>query len=465
VATAEDHLLIELDRSNGEGVRVQLERALRTAIREERLHPDTRLPSSRALSQRLDVSRGVVVEAYAQLTAEGYLRSRQGSGTRVAPGSREPAPDGAPAPLERAPRYDFSLGVPDLAAFPRAAWGASMRRVLREAPDALLGHPDPRGAAALRGALAAYAGRVRGVVSAPGRVLVCTGFAQGLGLAARALRFDGVRRVAMEDPGFVLHRWMLEGAGLEVIPVPVDDRGLRVDALAASDAEAVLVAPARQAITGVVLAPERRTELVAWATSTGGMVIEDDYDAEYRYDREPVGALQGLAPEHVVYGGSASKTLAPALRLGWLVLPERLGDRVAFEKLLCDAGSPTLEQLALADLIERGEHDRHLRRMRLVYRRRRDAFAAAVGEHLPGARVGGVAAGLHAVVELPAGTDEGALVAAARERKVAIEPVFPHRATATADVQPAVLAGYAALPEAAITEGVRRIGGALEALV
>lgn len=457
-------MLLELDRSNGKCVRVQLERALRAAIREGRLHPDTRLPSSRSLSLRLGISRGVVVETYAQLTAEGYLRSRQGSGTRVAPGALAPAPDGEPAPRERSPRYDFSLGVPDLAAFPRAAWGTSMRRVLREAPDAVLGHPDPRGAAALRGALAAYAGRVRGVVAAPERLLVCTGFAQGLGLVARALCFDGVRRVAIEDPGFVLHRWMLEGAGLEVVPIPVDDRGLHVDALAASGAEAVLVAPARQAITGVVLAPERRTELVAWASATGGVVIEDDYDAECRYDREPVGALQGLAPEHVVYGSSASKTLAPALRLGWLVLPERLGDRVAFEKLLADAGSPTLEQLALADLIERGELDRHLRRMRLVYRRRRDAFVAAVAEHLPGARVGGVAAGLHAIVGLPPGTDEGALVAAARERDVAIEPVFAHRATATADVEPAVLAGYAALPEAAIAEGVRRIGDALEAL-
>ncbi len=456
-------MLLELDRSAGDGIRVQLERGLRTAIRDGRLHPGTRLPSSRALSERLQVSRGIVVEAYAQLVAEGYLQARQGSGTRVGPGPRGPAPTGGERPRERPPRYDFGLGVPDLAAFPRAPWMAALRRVLRETPDAHLGHPDPRGAGALRHALATYLGRVRGVLAAPERVLVCTGFAQGLGLVARALRFEGVRRVAMEDPAFVLHRWILDGAGLEVVPVPVDDRGLRVDALADSGAEAVLVAPARQAITGVVLAPERRTELVAWARATGGLVIEDDYDAEYRYDRDPVGALQGLAPEHVVYGGSVSKTLAPALRLGWLVLPEWLGDRVSFEKLLADTGSPTLEQLALADLMARGEHDRHLRRMRLVYRHRRDAFVAAVAEYLPRARVGGVAAGLHAIVMLPAGTGEAALVAAARERGVAIEPAFPHRASTAADVTPAVLAGYAALPEPTIREGVRHIGMALAA--
>jgi GntR family transcriptional regulator/MocR family aminotransferase len=464
VPAVEDHLLLDLDRSAGDGVRVQVERGLRTAIRDGRLRPDTRLPSTRSLSKRLQVSRGIVVEAYAQLVAEGYLQARQGSGTRVGPGTPAPAPTGATLPRARPPRYDFSLGVPDLAAFPRGAWMAALRRVLRDAPDARLGHPDPRGAGELRHALAAYLGRVRGVLVAPERVLVCTGFAQGLGLVARALRFEGVRRIAMEDPGFVLHRWILDGAGLEVVPVPVDDRGLRVDALGATGAEAVLVAPARQAITGVVLAPERRTELVAWAHTTGGLIVEDDYDAEYRYDRDPVGALQGLAPAHVVYGGSVSKTLAPALRLGWLVLPERLGDRTAFEKLLADAGSPTLEQLALADLIERGEHDRHLRRMRLVYRSRRDAFVSAVAAHLPGARVGGVAAGLHAIVELPAGTDEGALVAAARERDVAIEPVFPHRARADAAVTPSVLAGYASLPEPAIVEGVRRIGAALGAI-
>ena len=459
---AEDHLLIEaVGEGGGPGVRARLEQSLRERIRDGRLHAGTRLPPSRTLAGRLGVSRGVVVEAYAQLAAEGYLTARQGSGTRVAPGAQAAAGPGPPAPeTARPPRYDFQLGVPDLAAFPRETWLAAMRRVVRETPDAGLGHPSPYGAEALRDALAAYLGRVRGVVTTPGRLVVCTGFAQGLGLLARTLRAEGVRRIAIEDPTFVLHRWILEGAGLEAVPVPVDERGLRVGDLPATGAGAVLLAPARQSITGAVLAPERRTELLRWARETGATVVEDDYDAEYRYDREPVGALQGLDPDLVAYGGSASKTFAPALRLGWLALPPRLVDRLRWEKLLADAGSPTLEQLAFAHLLEHGHHDRHLRRMRLAYRRRRDALVTSVAEHVPGARVHGIAAGLHAMIELPPGHDESAVVAAARARDVAVGPVFPHRSDPGAGA-PALLAGYAALPEPAIREGIRRLGAAV----
>jgi GntR family transcriptional regulator/MocR family aminotransferase len=460
----QDHfgLLLGLEREPGSSLRGQLERRLRAAVRDGRLHPQTRLPSSRALARQLGVSRGVVVEAYSQLVAEGYLTARQGDGTRVSapPAAQAPAPVAAGEP--RPPRYDFRLGVPDLSAFPRAAWVASTRRALRALPDAALGHPDPRGAHALRTALAAYLGRVRGVVTTPERVVVCTGFWQGLRLICGALRARGARRLAMEDPSFVLHRALVADAGLEPVAVPVDGAGVDVAALEAAGVDAVLVTPAHQFPTGVVLAPERRTALLAWAQRTGALVVEDDYDAEYRYDREPVGALQGLAPDRVAYGGTASKTLAPALRLGWVALPAWLAGEVGAAKGMADAGTGVLDQLTYADFLARGELDRHLRRTRLAYRRRRDVLARALARRLPTARLRGVAAGLHAVVELPPGCDETAVVAAAQARGVAVEAASVHRFGSGG--APALLLGYARLSEPAIRRGVAELAAAVAAV-
>jgi GntR family transcriptional regulator/MocR family aminotransferase len=453
-------LLVHLDRGNRVPIRAQIEQQLREGIRAGRLHAGTRLPSSRVLASGLGVARGVVVEAYAQLAAEGWVVSRQGSGTRIAPRAAAPEPDPEPWPFESAMRYDFALGVPDLAAFPRREWLASMRRVLRDLPDARLSHPDPRGAATLRTALAGYLGRVRGVVTTPDRIVVCTGFWQGLGVVCSALARRGARRIAMEDPSFVYHRHIVRRAGLEPVPVPIDTAGLRVDELAETRADAVLVTPAHQSPTGEVMAPDRRTALVAWAQEFGAFVIEDDYDAEFRYDREPLGALQGLAPERVIYGGTASKTLAPALRLGWVAVPAELAHAVAGEKAMADAGSPVLEQLVLADLIERGDLDRHLRRTRAVNRRRRDALAGALGEHLPQARLRGVAAGLHAAIELPPGTDEAAVVAAATARGIRVEGMAAHHFGPGA--APALLLGYGSLTEQAIRRGIRELAAAVD---
>jgi GntR family transcriptional regulator / MocR family aminotransferase len=462
--SAVDHfapqVLVGLDREATVPLRAQIERQLRAGIREGRLHPGTRLPSSRALAERLGVARGVVVEAYAQLAAEGWLVARQGSGTQVAPAVTTPAADPEPWPFEHAHRYDFALGVPDLAAFPRAAWLAAMRRVLRSLPDAQLSHPDPRGAGPLRAALSGYLGRVRGVVTTPDRVVICTGFWQGLDVVCRALAARGARRIAMEDPSFLYHRMIVKRAGLEPVPIPVDEAGLRVELVTRARVDAALITPAHQSPTGVVLAPERRTAIMGWAEEHDTIVIEDDYDAEHRYDRDPIGALQGLSPERVVYGGTASKTLAPALRLGWVVVPSALAHAVATEKAMADGGSPVLEQLVLADLIERGDLDRHLRRTRAANRRRRDALEAALREHLPDARVHGVAAGLHAAVELPAGVDEGAVVAAAAARGVRVEGIAAHRFDRLAG-PPALLLGYGALSEAAIRRGVRELASAV----
>jgi GntR family transcriptional regulator / MocR family aminotransferase len=344
--------------------------------------------------------------------------------------------------------------------FPRTAWLASLRKTLTQVPHAALGYGDPRGLPALREALAAYLGRVRGVAANPERVLICSGFAQGLGLVCRALRRGGASRLAMEDPSHPGQRAEVAHAGLEPVPVPVDQRGLRVDLLAEGPTDAVLVTPAHQFPTGAVLAPERRASLVQWAQRHDAVVVEDDYDAEYRYDREPIGALQGLAPERVIYAGSASKTLAPGLRLGWLVLPAWLIDAVAEEKALDDLASPVFEQLGFADLLAQGGADRHLRRNRAVYRARRDALVAALAAHLPQVTVGGIAAGLHAVAELPAETDEAAVVAAAREQSVGVYGMTDYRFSGSLGPAALVL-GYGGLGERAIQAGVRLLAVAV----
>ncbi len=331
---------------------------------------------------------------------------------------------------------------------------------MRAVPDARLGYGDGRGALELREALAAYLGRARGVVVDPELVLVSGGTRQALGLVWSVLRDAGARRVAVEDPGWAAQRETALAAGLEPMPVAVDERGLRVEDLAALDVDAVVLTPAHQCPTGAVLAPERRAALLEWARARDVIVVEDDYDAEYRYDREPVGAMQGMAPEVVVYAGSTSKTLAPALRLGWLVLPERLAGSVALRRRGDDRGGPLPDQLALADLIVRGDLDRHLRRMRRRYRARRDALVAAIAASLPGAEVEGIAAGLHAVVRLGDGVDEAATVAAAAERSIALDGLAGFFA-AGVSAHPALVLGYANLAEPAIARGIAELAGAL----
>jgi GntR family transcriptional regulator / MocR family aminotransferase len=457
--SAQPELLVRLEHGAGAPLRVQVEDQLRGAVRAGRLGPGVALPSSRALARELGVSRGVVVEAYAQLAAEGYLVSRQGAPTRVSEAA-SPGPGKTPAPAsERPPRFDFRTGRPDVSLFPRGVWLASLRRALRDAPDVRLDYGDPRGAPELRAALARYLGRVRGVACDPERVVVTSGMAQGLALFARAMVANGARRLAIEDPSSAPGRGQLASNGLEVTPVPVDDDGLRVRELERAPVDAVMVTPAHQFPLGVVLAPERRAALLDWATRCGAVVLEDDYDAEYRYDRQPVGAVQGLAPERVVYAGSISKTLAPGLRLGWLVVPERLLDAVTAAKASDDLGTPVVEQLALADFLERGELDRHLRRTRSVYRDRRDALVAALERLLPDCPPSGVAAGLHLVLRLPPGTDEHAVLGAARDRGVGLVGLSEHRIEPG---PPALLLGYGRITEPAIPAAVEALADSLQ---
>ena len=371
------------------------------------------LPSTRALAAELRVSRGIVVEAFEQLAAEGYLTSRPGGVTQVAPNARVARTRRTPV-VPFAYEFDFRPGRPDLDGFPREAWVRSVRRALTEAPSERLGYLDGRGVAELRGALADYLDRVRGTAADPESIVICSGFSQGLKLVASVLHDGGARRIAIEDPTQPENRKDLMALGFDVVELPVDEEGIEVGRLDAADVDAVVVTAAHQYPTGAVLSPERRAALVAWAERRDGIIIEDDYDAEFRYDREPIGAIQGLAPDRVVYAGSASKTLAPGLRLGWLLTPASLSERVAVAKQAADLGSPAIDQLAFADFLRHGELDRHLRRLRVTYRGRRDRLLEALERHLPDIRPVGASAGLHVLGWLPPDVDEAAVVEAAR---------------------------------------------------
>jgi GntR family transcriptional regulator/MocR family aminotransferase len=434
-------LLVSLDRERPEALHRQLEQALRDSIRSGRLVGGAALPSTRALAAQLGVSRGIVVEAYEQLGAEGYLASRPGGATHVATGAR-PTPTRAYHAAEDRFEFDFRSGRADLDLFPREAWLRSVRRALGDAPSERLGYLGGRGVPELRQALAEYLDRVRGTAVDPECIVVCSGFTQGLKLLAAVLRDSGARRIAIEDP-------TQQGTG--------DD--LRALGLDVADVDAVVVTAAHQFPTGAVLTPDRRAALMAWAERRGGLIVEDDYDAEFRYDREPIGAIQGLSPERVVYAGSASKILAPGLRLGWFVVPAAYVDAMTRAKRTADSGSPALDQLAFADFLARGELDRHLRRLRPIYRARRDALLDALARHLPELRPVGASAGLHVLAWLPPDLDEATVVEAAAVRGVRIQGVGPRPGGAA--VPGGIIFGYGALGETAIERAIDRLASAL----
>jgi GntR family transcriptional regulator/MocR family aminotransferase len=457
-------LLVQLDRTRPEPIRVQLENSLRQAIRSGRLQAGERLPSSREMAKQLSISRGVVQECYEQLYAEGYVSARAGSATRVAEIDASPSARVAvtAGPATSRPRIDFATGVPDLASFPRADWTWAQREACRSAATSAFDYGDPRGNEQARAVLAGYVRRVRGAAVDPEQIVLCAGYAQGLALTLRALAGAGVKRLAMEDPGYGRGHTLdaTRRSGIEAVFVPVDEDGIDVTALAATGARAVLVTPAHQWPTGVVLAPHRRHELVAWASRADAVIIEDDYDAEFRYDREPVGVVQGLAPDHTVAIGTASKSLAPALRFGWMLCPAGLVEAISNQKVLADRGSPTLDQLTLATLIESGRYDRHLRRMRGVYAARRTALVDALATHAPRVRVSGLSAGFHAVAHLPDGVDESSVIAAARSRSVGLYGMSGNRSDRST-TPPCLVLGFGNLGERAIAEGIATVADLL----
>jgi GntR family transcriptional regulator/MocR family aminotransferase len=457
-------LLISVSRDRPGSLGAQLEAQLRRAIRDGTLHRGSPLPSTRELSSQLGVSRRITVDAYAQLAAEGYVLLRQGAQPRVADVTVVPSAEVANTVTDppASVRFDFRPSRPDVSSFPRTAWARCLREAVTDISNEDLSYGDPLGVEPLRSSLAAYLGRVRGVVAEPRCVVVTNGYLQGLGLVCRALAVRGARRIALEDPSSPEEPLIARRAGLEPVHVPVDELGIRVDALERADVDAVVLTPAHQHPTGVVLAPERRTSLVAWLRSRGAVAIEDDYDAEYRYDRPAVGALQGLDPERVVYSGTASKVLAPGLRLGWFVVPSGLLDAVREEKLLADQGSPRIEQLAFSSFLERGDLDRHLRRMRARYHARRDRIIESLAAELPEAVVRGIAAGLHVTVELPAGDDESAIRHEAASRGIVLSSMSDYT-TAPADAPTTLILGYSQMTENRIPVGIAELAAAVRA--
>lgn len=436
-----------------------LQEALREAVRSGRLTAGTRLPSSRDLAADLGVSRGLVTEAYEQLTAEGYLRSDRGSGTWVGQAARA-ATDGTTvrdlAPRTPGVRVDFRPGTPDLALFPRAAWAAAQRSVLSALPHRALGYPDPRGLPELRTALSGMLARRRGVVADPERLVVCSGVAQASTLLGFVLRARGLRTVGIEDPGSPEHGRLFAATGVETVWLPIDEEGLLPGPLAASGVRAVVTTPSHQFPTGIAYSAGRRAALLDWAREVDGYVLEDDYDGDFRFDRAPVGALQGLDPERVVYTGSVSKSLAPGLRLGWMLVPRALLADVVERKRTMDLGNPALDQALLAEFVTRGSYDRQLRRCQRAYRERRDALVAALQESFPGTSVRGIAAGLHIIARVePRYGPSARFVERAASAGVALRPLEEFGTARPTDGAVRLVLGYAHLTPAEIARGVR----------
>jgi GntR family transcriptional regulator / MocR family aminotransferase len=460
-------LLVVLDRGAGP-LGMQIQDQLRTAIRDRRLGAGERLPSTRRLAELLGVSRGTVVDVYEQLLAEGYVESVVGSGTRVVPmpsgGSVRRAP-GVVATPARPAEADFEYGIPDLGSVPLTDWCWAVSEAARALPTAELGEEDPAGSSHLREVVTAYHRRVRSGCAVAEDAVVVSGFRQGLGFALATLARHGIQRVALEDPGPREHDVIARRSGLGPVPVPVDDHGLDVAFLRETGARAVLVTPAHQCPTGVALGPSRRRDLVAWADEVDGVILEDDYDAEFRYDRQPVGSLQGLAPARVIALGSVSKTLAPAMRLGWVLAPPQFVAGIVEEQRLSSRGAPGLDQEALALFMESGRFDRHLRRVREIYRARRDVLAAETERAFGPGRLHGLEAGCHALLHLPEGTSERAVVATAATMGVRVNGLGHYR-FADADAQPAprppaLVLGFGNVSERQISRGIRTLAEAV----
>jgi GntR family transcriptional regulator/MocR family aminotransferase len=447
---------LSLERSPGETLRAALERSLREAIVAGALREGVGLPGSRALAAALGVSRGVVSDAYGQLEAQGFLETRDRAAPVVA---ATPARAGRARRREQpalAPRYDLTPTTPDVTQFPLNRWLVAAQQAARRAGAVALDYREPGGERRLREALADHLGRTRGVVADPDQIVIVQGTAQGVDLLLRILRARGAARLAVEDPSHTTQHERAQAHGFELAPQPVDRDGMILDGL---EADAVLVTPAHQFPTGSVLSGERRRRLLSWSEKTGGLIIEDDYDAEFRYDREPVRALQGLAPDHVVQLGTVSKTLAPALRLGWVVAPAELADEAARAKRLLDDFSPALDQLALAEFLTRGHYDRHLRRARGVYRKRRDALLAVLTRELPDLEVGGVAAGVHLLLRLSAGVSDVAVAEEAGRAGIHVPALSAFRLTPSD--QGGLVIGYGRLHESAVDPAARALGAVI----
>ncbi|MGC5033276.1 PLP-dependent aminotransferase family protein [Micromonospora sp. DT229] len=459
------HLTISVRRDVDQPLSRQIQSAIKEKIRSGALLPGVPLPSSRLLARDIGVSRSVVVEAYEQMSAEGYLESVQGSGTRVA--ARPVATVDRGSILDRPPapavRWDLRVGATDVTNFPMQEWLSCYQRATQSLGHDGLSYPPISGIAALRTELASYLGRVRGVRVEPAHTMVTLGFAHGLGLICRTLPTMGIDRLGVENPGSGKQFQFIRDTGMCAVPLPVDADGVDIDALARSGVRAVLVTAAHQFPTGGTMSLERRQALLKWASDVNGIIIEDDYDTEFWFDqRERPPAIQGSDPGRVVYGGSLSKVLAPGLRIGWLALPDWLFRAVERARANSDQGSDSITQLAVSEFLRAGLLDRHLRRLRPRYRSRLETVAQAVRRHLPGASIRGSSAGRHVYIELPYHVDEAAVVEGALRRSVLLRGGAHFRLAETPGVaaRPALVIGYSAVRPSDINEAIARVGEA-----
>jgi GntR family transcriptional regulator/MocR family aminotransferase len=457
-------ILVRLGEDGRQPLRVRLTMALRDVVRTGQVSPGSTMPSSRVLARDLGISRGLVVEAYAQLAAEGYLLSRPGAGTTVAPGQAVslsvPGPE---APLDAsAGMLDLRPATPDLSSFPRQLWLNAVRDTLRVLPSSALGYGEPWGARPLRVQLSDYLARVRGARADPDSFVLVTGVSQGMSLIAQILHRRGQRSVAVEDPCNPLERALLRELGLEAVDVPVDAHGMRVDALAAAGVRAVICTPAHQYPTGVIMSAERRTQLMRWAQDVDGLIVEDDYDAEFRYGRASVGCLQGLDSAHVALLGSVSKSLAPTLRLGWVLAPPSLLDDLRSAKAHADYGSNALDQHVLAGFMASGAYDRNLRMLKRRYAARREHMVRTLASRAPSWLPMGMVGGLHLLVVLPTGVPEEQLVLAAAAAGVLVLGLA--EMSGSHPMGPALVLSFARSTPDMLDEAIHRLVRAAEGL-
>ena len=449
-------MLVEAEFRRGR-MRHDLAGALRAAIQDGRLEAGTALPASRRLAVQLGMSRGVASDAYDQLASEGYLRVAPRAAPVVAQVASVPAAVEEPAVPRW--RYDFNPVTPEVALFPRRGWVRAVDRALRQAPDAALEYGDHRGRPELRAALSSYLARVRGVRADPGRIVITQGFTQALSLICQVLIASGRGTVAVETPSHPGLWETVRRAGLRLVGCPVDAEGLAPAQLGELDADAMVAAPAHQFPTGAVLSAPRRHALTGWAAAHDGLIVEDDYDAEFRYDRAGIGAVQGLDPGRVAHVGTTAKTLAPALRLGWITAPAWLAEQLPEAKSAADSGSPVIAQIALANLITSGEYERHIVRVRRTYRHRRDLLLHALSTYLPGLRPHGAAAGMQLLLPLPTGADDVAIAEAGARHGLCLTPLSPmHLAPSP---EHGLLLGFGRLAEHRIPGAVRALAAAL----
>jgi len=438
------------------GARDLLLSALRDAVRSGRLAPGTMLPPSRTLATDLGLARNTVAEAYAELVAEGWLASRQGAGTWVVNVSGADIP-ATPRGVRVVPTHNLSPGSPDVSEFPRTAWVAATRRALADAPTEALRIGDPRGRPELRNALAEYLARARGVRTSPESIVICAGVRHAVELLTRAVGGP----IAVEAYGLFIFRDAIDALGTSTVPIGLDEQGAVISDLDELDVPAVLLTPAHHNPQGMPLHPSRRTAVIDWAQRTGGYVFDDDYDGEFRYDRQPVGALQALCPDRVAYLGSTSKSLAQTLRLGWTALPDELIDPVIAAAGGAQFYVDAINQLTMAEFIVSGQYDRHIRRMRGRYRRRRDTLIDALAGFDVG--ISGLAAGVNVLLTLPEGSEHEVLRRAG-EAGIALQGLSRMRhPLAEVPNRDGIIIGFAAPAEHAFAAAVEALCGVLRA--